>query len=313
MNVSLAAAVLTGLGLGCGILMVSLRLPFMRQRSFSARIEPQLRSVAADSRLLRPVEATLRFFGPLERILRALLKDTSSWLNRFNTGNAALTARLERAGKDQAAIDFRAEQLIWGSCSFVLAVVAVIVFASSGAFNLLFAVLICLGAAIFGYLLRDYILTVQITRREARMLAEFPSLAELMALAVSAGESATGALERVCRTSQGDLAQEFARILGQTRSGVPLTEALAAFSRRTKIAPLVRFTDGLIVAVERGTPLAGVLRAQAQDVRDLSKRELMEAAGKKEIAMMIPLVFGILPLTVIFAAFPGLQLLSFGF
>ncbi len=95
------------------------------------------------------------------------------------------------------------------------------------------------------------------------MLAEFPSLAELMALAVRAGESATGALERVCRTSQGDLAQEFARILGQTRSGVPLTEALAAFSRRTKIAPLVRFTDGLTVAVERGTPLAGVFTSSS--------------------------------------------------
>ena len=76
--------------------------------------------------------------------------------------------------------------------------------------------------------------------------------------------------------------------------------------------PLVRFTDGLAVAIQRGTPLADVRRAQAQDVRDLAKRELMESAGKKEIAMMIPVVFGILPLTVLFAAFPGFHLLSFG-
>ena len=82
-------------------------------------------------------------------------------------------------------------------------------------------------------------------------------------------------------------------------------EALQEFSSRTDLGPLVRFVDGMIVAVERGTPLADVLRAQAQDVRDTAKRELMESAGKKEIGMMVPLVFGVLPLTVVFAVFPG--------
>ena len=63
------------------------------------------------------------------------------------------------------------------------------------------------------------------------------------------------------------------------------------------------------MAIERGTPLADVLRAQAQDARDNAKRELMETAGKKEIAMLAPVVFFILPLTVVFAIFPGLSLL----
>jgi tight adherence protein C len=144
------------------------------------------------------------------------------------------------------------------------------------------------------------------------MMAEFPSLAELMALAVSAGESATGALDRVCRSSHGELAGEFALVLGETRSGKPLVEALQRFSSRTDLSALVRFVDGIIVAVERGTPLADVLRAQAQDVRDTAKRDLMESAGKKEIAMMVPLVFGVLPLTVIFAVFPGLAAISIG-
>ena len=54
-----------------------------------------------------------------------------------------------------------------------------------------------------GFVCRDYWLGVQIRRRAVRMLAEFPSLAELMALAVSAGESATGALDRICRSATG--------------------------------------------------------------------------------------------------------------
>ena len=68
----------------------------------------------------------------------------------------------------------------------------------------------------------------------------------------------------------------------------------------------------VLVALERGTPLADVVRAQAQDVRELSKRELMETAGRKEVHMMVPLVFGILPLTVLFAVFPGIALLDIG-
>lgn len=74
-----------------------------------------------------------------------------------------------------------------------------------------------------------------------------------------------------------------------------------------------RFVEGIAVAIERGTPLADVLRAQAQDVRDNAKRELMETAGKKEIAMLAPVVFFILPLTVIFAVFPGLSLIRLNF
>lgn len=110
----------------------------------------------------------------------------------------------------------------------------------------------------------------------------------------------------------GELSKEFSRVLADTRAGKPLADALQQFSSRTELGPLVRFVDGLIVAVERGTPLADVLRAQAQDVRDTAKRELMESAGRKEIGMMVPLVFGVLPLTVVFAVFPGLAAISLG-
>ena len=54
-----------------------------------------------------------------------------------------------------------------------------------------------------------------------------------------------------------------------------------------------------------------MLRAQAQDARETTRRELMELAGKKEVAMMAP-VFLILPTTVMFALFPGLAALRMG-
>jgi tight adherence protein C len=74
---------------------------------------------------------------------------------------------------------------------------------------------------------------------------------------------------------------------------------------------LSRFVDGMVIAVERGTPLAEVLRAQAQDVREDGRRAVMDAGGKKEIAMMVPVVFLVLPITVLFAVFPGFAFLQF--
>ena len=87
---------------------------------------------------------------------------------------------------------------------------------------------------------------------------------------------------------------------------MPLVEALQQVADRTSLDALARFIDGLLVAIERGTPLAEVLRAQAADVREAGKRRLLEAGGRKEIAMMVPVVFLVLPVTVLFALFPGL-------
>lgn len=308
----MAGAVACGAALGGGLWLFLVRLPFLRPISFTERIAPQLRSHNLESRLLRAAPGNLTPFGPLERILRPVVRDWVRALGRLNPGSSALNRRLARAGSGRTSVDFRAEQLLWAAAGFLAAAVAVLAGGAAGRFNPLVSVLIVFGAGLAGFLLRDYALGAQVKKREARMMAEFPSVAELMALAVSAGESATGALDRVCRRTQGEFSKEFGRVLAATRAGQPLADALQEFSARTELGPLVRFVDGLIVAVERGTPLADVLRAQAQDVRDTAKRELMESAGKKEIGMMVPLVFGVLPLTVVFAVFPGLAAISLG-
>ncbi|MHA7209607.1 type II secretion system F family protein [Arthrobacter sp. MDT1-65] len=313
MSPVIALAALAGLLLGVGLWLVAMRLPAMRPVTLTERIAPQLRAVDVQSRLLAEAPANITPFGPLERILRPLLADAVSWSHRFNPAAATLSRRLAQAGRGQTTTDFRAQQLLWAAGGLAGSALVMVLLAASGSANLPLAVLLVLGCAVLGFVGRDYLLSADIRRREARMLAEFPSLAELMALAVSAGESATGALERICRTATGELAGEFALVLAATRAGKPLVDALQEFSNRTRLAPLARFVDGITVAVQRGTPLADVLRAQAQDVRDLAKRELMESAGKKEIAMMVPLVFGVLPLTVLFAVYPGIALINLGF
>jgi tight adherence protein C len=68
-----------------------------------------------------------------------------------------------------------------------------------------------------------------------------------------------------------------------------------------------RFVDALVLAMERGTPLADLLRAQAADARAAQARRLMESAGRKDVSMLIPVVFLILPTVVLIALFPGFR------
>ncbi|WP_246019201.1 type II secretion system F family protein [Arthrobacter crusticola] len=308
-----AMSLLAGGALGLGVWMVLAGLPSARSVRFVDRISPQLKVVDVRSRLLGTDAGRPAPFGPLGHILQPVLRDVVRRLDRFNPASSLLDRRLVQAGGGLSTTDFRARQILWAALGLGTSTALVVLAAGTGRSNIVFAAVLVPACTAGGYLFRDYLLSRQIAHREARMLAEFPSLAELMALAVSAGESATGALERVCRTARGELAGEFGRVLAETRAGTPVVEAFQEFSRRTQLAPLARFVDGLTVAVQRGTPLAEVLRAQAQDVRDMSKRELMESAGKKEIAMMIPLVFGVLPLTVLFAVYPGIALINLGF
>lgn len=311
MNGNVAMVIAAGMGLGVGLWIIFVRLPAMRKPSFSQRLEPQLRSVVSRSKLLANEESTV-LFGPLERIFKLFLSDAVGRLGRFNISVKGLNARLEQAGRTDSALEFRAIQFLWAGMGMVLGLAISLVLLWGGHTNIMGGLALTGGLMLGGYLLYDYRLGARIKSRQSRILAEFPALAELMALAVGAGESAGSALARVARQSHGELSREFTMVLARTRAGVPLVEALTDFSQRLNVSALTRFVDGISVAVNRGTPLADVLRAQAQDVRDVAKRELMETAGRKEIAMMVPLVFGVLPLTVVFAVFPGLALLQFG-
>ena len=199
--------------------------------------------------------------------------------------------RLDALGADTTVEDFRVEQVVWGGLGLLGGVVVTGVgSAAAGSLNVLSAALLLVAGLVGGVLGRDWWLTQQVNRREELLLAEFPVVAELLALAVTAGESPTAAIARVTRLSGGELARELGNALGWARAGVPLTEALQQVADRTSLDALARFIDGLLVAIERGTPLAEVLRAQAADVREAGKRRLLEAGGRKEIAMMVTMV-----------------------
>lgn len=308
--VSLTGAVLGAL-LGLGLWLVVVRLPFLRRPALDDRLEPYLRDAVRPSRLLTATSAARTGpFWVLERLLAPVMVDAGRWIERATGGPGTVRRRLEQLGRGTTVEQFRAEQVVWG----VLGLGAGSLFAVAVAARRGVAVVPLVGLVLVGGLVgvvaRDYLLSRAVRRREERMVTEFPTVAELLALSVGAGEGAVGALDRVARTCRGELSAELRRTLADARAGATLVQALEGLAARTSLVSLSRFVDGVAVAIERGTPLAEVLRAQAQDVRDLSRRQLMETGGKKEIAMMIPVVFMVLPVTVVFAVYPGLAVLS---
>jgi tight adherence protein C len=300
-----AAGAVAGLGVAIGLLTV---LAALRSRAVTLdeRLAPYLRPRDATSTLLREVSRT-------SAVVRLLgLHDVGARLERFGSPRAEVRRRLDRAGSTESVDHFRARQVVWTVAGLAVGLgLALLLAATRGAAVVPLVALVAVAGAC-GYVACDQALTMRVRRREERLLAELPTIAELLALAVAAGESPPAALERVASTARGELAAEIRRMVAEVRAGAPVTTALTALADRSGLPPLSRFAEGVVVALERGTPLADVLRNQANDVREAGRRALLEAGGRKEILMMVPVVFLVLPVTVVFAVFPSLATLRIG-
>lgn len=305
-----AGSVAIGLSLGLGLASIYSWL-VARTARLEDRISPHVRT--AGSSTFRAVAPALTPFPTVERLLAPILRDGVRAVERWGSSTTDLNRRLRRAGSPMPVEQYRTEQVLWALAGLALGVTVSIVLASTRGASALVLLVMTLACCLAGAAARDASLGRDVKRREARITAELPTVAELLALSVSAGEGAVGALERVARSTRGVMAEELAAVLGAARAGTSLTQALERLGEDSGVPALRRFVDGIATAVERGTPLAEVLRAQAQDVRADGRRALMEEGGRREIAMLVPVVFLILPVTVIFAVYPGLVAIRLDF
>src|SRR5690606_34290950 len=161
----------------------------------------------------------------LARLLAPLVAAVGTRLDSVLGGGASVRRRLQRAGLPADLDRFRAAQVLWGvggASGGGLVGTLIWVTGGSPVRALLFIVV---GAGI-GVVAKDMHLTRIAERREQVMLAEFPTIAELLALSVAAGEGAVGSLDRVTRLSHGELAAELGRCLADARAGASLPTAL---------------------------------------------------------------------------------------
>jgi tight adherence protein C len=157
-----------------------------------------------------------------------------------------------------------------------------------------------------GFFGRDWLLTRAVERRRERLDEELPTAIDLMTLALMSGESVPAAFQRVSLALGSGIGSELSRVTSQMRAGAAITEAIESLRHRIPGPGAARFVDALVTGIERGAPLADVLRAQAEDARDARRRTLLEAGGKREVLMLLPVVFLIMPVVVVYTLYPGL-------
>jgi tight adherence protein C len=157
----------------------------------------------------------------------------------------------------------------------------------------------------------DQYLSTQVKQHRFQIEAEFPAIIEMLTLAIGAGETPLSAFARISERSSGKLTEEFSRVVSKVRTGKPFHEALDEMARNLRSDSIRRFIDALVMAMLRGAPIVEVLHRHVAEARINHRNLVMDKAGKAETTMMIPIVFLILPISVLFALWPSINQLSF--
>jgi tight adherence protein C len=227
---------------------------------------------------------------------------------RNSRDRSQVRKRLEELGRgNQKEYElFRIRQYGYSAGAVALGLVLFTVFSQSSFFVISASVL--LGFLI--YFIIDKELSKDVKKRREMIEAEFPAIIEMLTLAIAAGETPMSAMLRIANSSECHLAREFQIVVAEVRSGAPLNVTLDSMGRRVKSVMIRRFVDALVTATLRGAPIVEVLSRHATEARGNQRNRVMAAAGKAEISMMIPVVFLILPISIMFALWPSLTNLN---
>ncbi|MDH6278174.1 tight adherence protein C [Aurantimicrobium minutum] len=305
-----------GIGLGAlfglGVWIILTTLPSFR----SASLQKRVAHLVADISPQAYADVTEKSSAPLPQFdfgIRGLKNSLMTVTERFAGPADAVELDLARAGSELSVTEFRARQItwgLWGAAAGLLVDGAVAVMTQPSA---LAYVLVPVMGALVGFLSVRYFLGYAAKARVKRIEAQLPAVWEFLSLSLSAGEGLPDALRRMATIGHGDITDEFRVVVLDVQLGIPMATALQSLERKLKISALSRGIEQILGALNRGTPVSAVLQAHALDAREDSKRRLLESAGQKEVAMLVPLVFLILPVTIVFAVFPGLLVIQSGF
>ncbi|MDQ3646462.1 MAG: type II secretion system F family protein [Actinomycetota bacterium] len=290
------SALVAALG-AAGVVLIVSGIPYVRRARLRDRVEPYLAGLhGRPSALIRRSSAPRVRLGALVRV---------AW--RAGGKDARLTERLAAAGRDPDPDAFRLEQLTWGvAASVTVCALAAGAASLGGTVDVAGTVVLGILALMAGSLGRDYWLSRQVRERVHGLREELPAAIDLITLSIVSGESVAAAFARVSQILRTPVGEELRAVTADVRAGVPILDALEALGARVPDPSFARFVDALCTGIERGAPLADVLRAQADDGREAKRRSLFESAGRREVLMLIPVVFLIMPVVVMFALYPGI-------
>lgn len=310
----MATAGLLGLVMGLGLwILLGVVWPTRSKKGWDQRLAPYLLDVSQRARDIHfatqsdPIVVAGQLLGPsVTRMIRRI--------DRALGGRTAQEALFVASGSGGSFEDFRARRTMGAIAGFAGGAVAGLLIAVLGGLPVAQSLMgVALGGAVVMLWSTDYGLGRAARERGERIVEEFPTVIELLGLALAAGDSLPRALARVSKRARGELGREWARVMALVELGAPLPPTLRESAARVSAPHVTAFVEHLAQALDRGAPLAEVVAAHARDAKEEYTRGLVDKAGKAEVAMLVPMVLMILPITVIFAVYPGLEALQFGF
>ena len=139
-----------------------------------------------------------------------------------------------------------------------------------------------------------------------RIELELPQYLEMFHILISSGMSVLSAMKNLSQgKSKSPTRSIIARVIASVESGRSVERAMDDAIIPVGSDQLRRFSDAVIVGMERGSSMGQSLRSLIAESRNQSKILLLRRAGKAEIALLIPVVFLILPISILFALWPS--------
>jgi tight adherence protein C len=139
---------------------------------------------------------------------------------------------------------------------------------------------------------------------------ELPDFAQALGLLLGNGLPVNVALGWLAPRSTGLIAEAFSQINQDLELGADLVQELNRLGKQIPNQQLVELCEKLSVAIVRGAPVSTQVIAHAGAARALLQRQLLKQAGSNETKMLVPVIFLILPVTVLFAIFPSMLVLA---
>lgn len=134
---------------------------------------------------------------------------------------------------------------------------------------------------------------------------------QLIAVALRGGVGYFEALEWVSVRCSGAIRVELETMMQMVKLGDSPAISLMQYESSSQIPALRELALKLALADQLGSPVADQLEELAASLSAAQRAELGAAGSAKENQILLPLVFLVLPITVVFAIYPSLQFLSF--
>ena len=110
-------------------------------------------------------------------------------------------------------------------------------------------------------------LNFRIARRKRAIEEQLPEALSVIASSMSAGHTFLRSIQMMCEESEPPLAEEFARVVHETRLGDPLVDSLERMAHRLEISDLVWVVQAIRIQQTVGGKLSELLHSLAEFIR----------------------------------------------